>query len=146
MKDWVNSAGIRTCGSRDPRYFGSESQTTQMAGGKGQKNNTDKKRTLFGRTVDLDTLPAANAVHKYLHRPKDRAGCCHSGKSQTCRMVLRKYTCFSELFTSLALMLNHVCMLFFCVWDHFENLWFLHNFLPWRLFMPVPLWFTVDIK
>lgn len=44
MKDWVNSAGIRTCGSRDPRYFGADSRTTQMAGGKGRKNNNNKKK------------------------------------------------------------------------------------------------------
>lgn len=124
MKDWVNSAGIRTCGSRDPRYFGSDSRTTQMAGGKGKKKNTNKKRTLFGRTMDLDTLAAANAVHTHLHKPKGRTGCCYSGRSQICRALLQERMHLSGLSRSLALTLNHVCVFFFCVPDHFENLWF----------------------
>lgn len=124
MKDWVNSAGIRTCGSRDPRYFGSDSRTTQMAGGKGKKKNTNKKRTLFGRTMDLDTLAAANAVHTHLHKPKGRTGCCYSGRSQICRALLQECMHLSGLSRSLALTLNHVCVFFFCVPDHFENLWF----------------------
>lgn len=81
-----------------------------------------KKRTLFGRT--LDTLPAANAVHSHLHKSKGRAGCCYSDKSQICRALLREHMRLSGLPRSPNLTLNHVCMFFFHVPDHFENLWF----------------------
>lgn len=94
-----------------------------MAGGK-QKEKANKRRTLFGRTVDLDTLPAANAMHTCLHKPKGRTGCCYSGKSQISRALLREWVHLSRLSRSLALTLNRVCMFFFCVSDHFENLWF----------------------
>lgn len=105
MKDWVNSAGIRTCGSRDPRYFGADSRTTQMAGGKGRKNNNNKKKkkrkTLSGKMAALDTLPAAKAVRSHLHKSKGRGGCCYCDGPQICRVLLWEYVRLSGLPRSL---------------------------------------------
>lgn len=85
-------------------------------------------------------LCAADAMQTHLHKPKGRTGCCYSGKSQICTSLPQECVCFSGLSKSLALTLNHISMFFFCVPDHFENLWFYTIFClgdSWFLFFYV---------
>lgn len=123
MKDWVNSAGIRTCGSRDPRYFGSDSQTTQMAGGKGQKIILIKKGPYLTELwIWIPSLQLTPGTHICTNQRAELAAVTLANlRSAECSCG---HTCLSELSRSLALTLNHVCMFFFCVPDHFKNLWF----------------------
>lgn len=141
MKDWVNSAGIRTCGSRDPRYFGSDSWTTQMAGGKLKRKIAMWKGPYLAEVwIWIPCMQLTPCRHICTNQRGCRTGCCYPGKSETCTSLPWECVCFSGLSRALALTLNHISMFFFCVPDHFENLWFYTIFClgdSWFLFFYV---------